>query len=40
MLHVGCGIAPADAHPVALRAARIVLSGAAAKGACENLSIW
>lgn len=37
MLHVGCGIAPADAHPVALRAARIVLTRRGGEGCLREL---
>lgn len=37
MLHVGCGVAPSDAQPVALRAARIVLERRGGEGCLREL---
>lgn len=37
MLHVGCGVAPADALPAALRAARIVLNRRGGEGCLREL---
>ena len=36
--YVGCGVAVADAHPVALRAASIVLSESGGRGAVRELT--
>lgn len=38
MLHVGCGVAPADAHPEAKRAAQIVLEAPGGRGCARELA--
>lgn len=40
MLHVGCGVAPADAYPVAQQAAQIVLDSPGGHGCVREIAQW